>query len=311
MRAAAAALALAAAAALVSPCAGRPPEGTLARALEWAGRTRHYHLHVPPGLAAERAAPLVIALHGGGGSGPQMERFTRLDALADREGFLVAYPSGVERNWYDGREGDFSTAHRERYDDAGFVAAMVDAVDRERRVDRKRVYATGISNGAFFSHYLAATRPDLFAAIAPVVGGIADPFHQRFAPSEPVSVLVIQGTDDPLVPYGGGVVGGRRFRGRLIPTEEAARLWAQANGCDATPEAGELPDTADDECSVRTLRYSGCRAGSAVLLYKLLGGGHTWPGGRQYLPARLIGRVCRDFGANEAIWRFFAAHAKP
>jgi polyhydroxybutyrate depolymerase len=95
-------------------------------------------------------------------------------------------------------------AHRDRIDDVAFFDAMLAAVAKDYPIDEKRVYAMGISNGGMFSHYLAAHRADKLAAIAPVVGGIADPFHRKFMPAGPVSVLISQGTKDPIVPYDGG-----------------------------------------------------------------------------------------------------------
>ena len=142
--------------------------------LEVDGITRSYHLHVPPALGPA-PAPLVLVFHGGGGTGPGTERLTRFTALADREGFLVAFPEGIEKNWNDGREFTSSRAHRDHVDDVAFVTALVDAIGRAHAVDPRRVYATGISNGGIFSHYLAAHLSARLAAIAPVVGGIADP----------------------------------------------------------------------------------------------------------------------------------------
>jgi len=277
------------------------------RSLTHAGEERTYRVHVPKGLPSP--APLVVVLHGGGGRGRGMERLSGFSRLADKEGFIAAYPDGIRRNWYDGREGqDISESHRLRRDDAGFVLAMIAAISAEHPVDPKRVYATGISNGGFFSHYLAATT-DRFAAIAPVVGGIADPFYKKFNPSGPVSVLIVQGTKDPLVPYTGGDVA--RHRGRTIPTEEAAALWAKNNGCSGSPQEEVLPDQdPDDGCTLKRKVWHGCKAGGAVELLVMEGAGHTWPSGSQYLPKFIIGRVCRELD-SETLWRFLKSHPKP
>jgi polyhydroxybutyrate depolymerase len=282
---------------------------TQTHTVEIGGLTRSYRLHAPAALPAG-PAPLVLVFHGGGGNGPGTERLTRFSELADREGLLVAYPEGVGRNWYDGREfSSGSRAHRERIDDVGFVAAMLDAIARAHRVDPRRIYATGISNGGVFSHYLAAHLSARIAAIAPVVGGIADPPDAWLRPERPVSVLILQGTTDPLVPYRGGAVA--FGRGRIIDTEEAARRWARLNGAAPEPRSSPLPARGRDQCGGLRLTYSGGRDGSEVVLVRLDGGGHTWPGGAQYLPEGLIGRVCRDFSATAVIWEFFRTHPKP
>ena len=277
------------------------------RTLEVGGLTRTYFLHVPPGLGPD-PAPLVLVFHGGGGNGPGTERLTRFSALADRERFLVVYPEGVARNWNDGREFTGSQAHREHVDDVGFVAALLEAIARTHPVDPRRVYATGISNGAIFSHYLAAHLSGQVAAIAPVVGGIADPPDAWFRPQWPVSVLMLQGTTDPLVPYHGGPIA--FGRGRIIDTEEAARRWATADGAAREPVIEALPAGDAERCGGSRARYTGGRDGSEVVLVRLEGGGHTWPAGAQYLPRVLIGRVCRDFDATAVIWDFFKAHPR-
>jgi polyhydroxybutyrate depolymerase len=275
--------------------------------MEIDGITRSYHLHVPSAVGPT-PAPLVLVFHGGGGTGPGTERLTRFTALADREGFLVAFPEGVEKNWNDGREFTSSRAHRDHVDDVAFVAALIDAIGRAHAVDPRRVYATGISNGGIFSHYLAAHLSARIAAIAPVVGGIADPPDAWLRPEQPVSVLMLQGTRDPLVPYHGGAVA--FDRGKIIDTEEAARRWAALNG-GREPVREPLPADGKDRCGGLRTIYPGGRDGSEVTLVRLDGGGHTWPGGAQYLPERLIGRVCRDFDATVLIWDFFKAHPKP
>ncbi|HKC05523.1 MAG TPA: PHB depolymerase family esterase [Methylomirabilota bacterium] len=293
--------------AVVLPAAA--DRATQIHTIEVGGLTRTYLLHVPPSLPAG-PVPLVLVFHGGGGNGIGTERLTRFSELADREGLLVAYPEGVGRNWYDGREfATGSRAHRERIDDVGFVAAALDAIARAHAVDPRRIYATGISNGAVFSHYLAAHLSPRIAAIAPVVGGIADPPDAWLRPERPVSVLILQGTTDPLVPYRGGAIA--FGRGRIIDTEEAARRWARLDGTAPEPRSTVLPAPGKDHCGGLRLTYSGGRDGSEVVLVRLDGGGHTWPGGTQYLPEGLIGRVCRDFSATSIIWEFFRAHPKP
>lgn len=127
-------------------------------------------------------------------------------------------------------------------------------------------------------------------------------------------MLILQGTADPLVPYRGGAVA--FGRGRIIDTEETAGRWAAANGAAREPVAGALPTTAaagrsaPDRCGGVRLLYPGGCDGSEVVLLRLQGGGHTWPGGRQYLPERVVGRVCPDFDATVLIWEFFKTHPR-
>ena len=281
---------------------------TVERSITVGGRTRTYRIFVPTN--ASSPVPLLLVFHGGGGTGRQMERFTRFTAVAAREHFVAIYPDGVDKNWNDGREGDFSTPHREHIDDIAFIDAILGRTATEVPIDTHRIFATGISNGGFFSNYLAALRPSTIAAFASVVAGLADPFHRSFHPGRPVSVMYLQGTEDPLVPYHSGNVA-RGKRGRLIDTEIALGLWRTSNSCRSDPAISQLPDTdPGDGCTVTVHTWTGGQGGSDVVLYRIEGGGHTWPGGSQYLPRWLIGRVCGDVDATEVIWKFFTEHPK-
>lgn len=273
---------------------------------------REYLVHAPADLP-DAAVPLVFVFHGGGGTAAGTPKLTGFNTVADREKFIVVYPEGIGRGWNDGRETKVSQAHRDEVDDLAFFDALLARLAKEHRVDAGRVFATGISNGGIFSHYLAANRAEKIAAIAPVVGGLAAPFHERFKPARPVSVLIIQGTADPLVPYEGGAIAGRagRDRGNIVSTDEAIRLWTRADGCGPEPEITPLPDRdRADECRTEERRWKGGRDGAEVVLWRVENGGHTWPDGPQYLPRLVIGRVTHDFGSAE-IWDFFAAHPRP
>lgn len=286
-----------------------PDIHTVEGVLEHGGYLRKYNVHIPSGLDPQKPVPLVFVLHGGGGWGLQVERFTGFSALSDKEGFVVCYPDGVERNWFDGRVVEESKAHREKIDDAAFIDALIDVIAKKRPIDEKRIYATGISNGGFFSNYLGAKLSKRFAAIAPVVGGMAPTLAADFKPEQPVSVCILQGTEDPLVPFDGGAVKWRR--GMLVSTKTTVQKWVGANGC-KDPVDAALPDNdPQDGTKVKRTTYSGGRNGTEVVLYTIEGGGHTWPGGPQYLPEFMVGRVCKDIDANQVIWDFFKSHAKP
>jgi polyhydroxybutyrate depolymerase len=287
--------------------------GTIERTVDVGGMHRSYYLRVPRSLR-DAPVPLVLMFHGGGGTPAYAERESRFSEIAEREGFLVAYPQGYKKSWNDGRDSEAIAAQRDRVDDLGFIAALLDDVARDHKVDPKRVYATGISNGGIFSHYLAARMSARIAAIAPVAGGIAEPLGRNFSPDHPVSVLVMHGTEDPLVPYKGGEItlpwGSKR--GAIIDTESAVRMWARHDAARSDAVAETLPDAdSADGCRIVRLTHAAGRDATEVVLYRIEGGGHTWPGGRQYLPARIVGRVCRDVSASEVIWRFFKDHPKP
>ena len=281
-------------------------------ALEYQGRVRTYLLTVPPQHDRAKPVPLVLALHGGGGKASQFDRSTKyqMSREAVRRGWIVAYPNGVNNGWNDGRR---LVTRRERarlkVDDVGFLAALIDRLHATHGIDKSRVYATGISNGGFMSYRLGIELGAKIAAIAPVTANLQR-MHVGKKPTHPMPVLILNGTKDPLVPYRGGhvqVLGQKR--GAIVSTDATVAWWCRHNGCSGTVQAMWLPDRdRRDGTRVHVSRHLGP---APVVLYRIQGGGHTWPGGQQYLPKLLIGPVCRDIDAGRVIFDFFAQHRRP
>ena len=262
---------------------------------------RSYLLHLPASLEAGRPIPLLLVLHGAGGAGAGIASHTGLTEPATQRGYAVIYPDGVGRRWNDGR------GTRAGQDDVEFIRILLDSLARELPVDPKRIYATGISNGAGLAYRLACDLPGIFAAIAPVAGAPAVAIEERCAATQPVSLISFQGTRDPLMPYEGGNVAIRR--GRVLSAQRSAALFAQVNGCTPPPAVTAEPDTVKDGTRVRRSVYSDCLEGREVVLYTIEGGGHTWPGGPPV--GRLVGRVSRDLDATRVMLDFFDLHSQP
>ena len=271
---------------------------------------RSYRLHVPPSLKTSTPSALVIVLHGSGDDGEGIEDMTKFSPLADKEGFIVAYPDALDENWNDGRQAASIPSQAHHVDDVAFMDALIDDVSRTHSINAKRIYATGFSNGGLFADYLGAHLSTRLAAIAPVSGGIAEPAFSNFHPKSPISVLTIHGDKDDLVPFNGGNVDGSGY-GRLIPTEDAIRFWRKHDNCSEIPTTGELPDI-DPKDNTRSYwkKWSGGKDGTEVELITVQGGGHGWPEGPQFLPPAIIGYVSQDFDATKAIWEFFEKHPK-
>ena len=273
---------------------------------------RTYHITYPSGFDRNRLWPLVLAFHGGGGAGRQFDRNTSGTLLraADQLGFLAVFPEGVNRVWNDGRTAP-GIPDRTGTDDVRFISTLIDHLIAQEAVDPKRVFATGISNGGFFSFRLGCDLPDKIAAIAPVAACMPLLLANRH-PRRTVSVLVMNGTEDPMVPYEGGEVRLTRLgrsRGRILSTDDSIRFWTQQNSCQSPPTRSSLPDLdPDDQTRVYLERFSGGRNSTEVLLYRIEGGGHTWPGGEANLPSRWVGRICRDINASRIILKFFQSH---
>lgn len=285
---------------LTTPLAAQTGGVAQRRTLDVGGTRRSYLLYLPSTWQRGRPLPLVLVFHGAGGRGAGMARHTGFSRVAEREGFAVAYPDGVNRRWNDGR--GIGGAR----DDVGFVRALVDSLGRQVGVDARRVYATGISNGAMFAYRLACDLPGVFAAIAPVAGAVPASLAERCGSAAPVSVLAMQGTADPFVPYRGGGVTLRG--GPVLSAEGSAEFWARVNGCAAAPDAGPAMDSVSDGTRLRRTAWHGCPAERAVVLYTIEGGGHTWPGGPA--AASRVGRASREIDATAAIWSFFQRHPR-
>jgi polyhydroxybutyrate depolymerase len=284
----------------VPAAATLPPAGE-PRTLQAGGVTRRYFLYLPSTWHRGRPAPLVLVFHGGGGRASGIAPHTGFSRLAEKEGFVVAYPQGLNGRWNDGR--GYAATH----DDVAFVRALLDTLGRELAIDPRRVYATGISNGAMFAYRLACDLPGTFAAVAPVAGAMPLDLAPACAHTQPVSVLAFQGTADPLMPYAGGGVA--RRRGRVLSAERSIAFWATTSGCTGAPATMDEPDRVTDGTLVRRTVYGTCRDGRVVELYTIDGGGHTWPGGPPVGGA--VGRVTREIDATPLIWAFFAQHPRP
>lgn len=297
---------LAALAILPTGCSGAKAEP---RSMAYGGLTRTYAILVPASYTGEQPAPLVLALHGGNGTARKMEYLTQLDPIAQREGFILVYPEGVDRQWNDGRNARFGRPRNLDVDDVGFIAALIDQLTSEFNIDPHRVYATGVSNGAMMCHRLACELAGRFAALAPVIGAMPEPLHATCDPSDPVPMIMFNGTKDRLVPWDGGYVVGRPKWGSVISVPDTVQYWVNHNQCNPNPEVVPMPDTNSyDGTLVYRETYSGGQSGAEVILYHIEGGGHTWPGGARYQLRFLLGRVSRDISVSELIWEFFAEH---
>lgn len=220
---------------------------------------------------------------------------------------VLLFPDGIGRKWSDGRKVKAS------HDDVGFISKLIDLMVKEYKVDPRRIYATGISNGGFMSVRLAMELSEKIAAVAPVTAQIPKVLESR-SPKLPISVMIVNGTADPLVPYDGGKIRLFKFgrgRGEIISTSATVDIFRRHNGCDETPKKQLLPDkNPRDGAMIEVGSYTGCKAGTEVILVKVIAGGHTWPGGKQYLGRRIIGPVCRDINASEMILDFFLRHSR-
>lgn len=269
------------------------------------GRDRTYIVRAPAASRNARALPLVIVMHGGGGNALNAESMTGFTEKGRSEGFVVLYPEGTSRRgplltWNAGHCCGY--AMEQRVDDVGFMGALIDRVAMQYPIDRKRVYATGMSNGAMMAHRLGIELSEKIAAIAPVVGAV---FGDEDQPRAPVSAIMINGMMDESVPYRGGPTGGRFVSAwdgtPARPALDQARFWATAAGCN--------PSLRSEDRGKYLRGVHDCPAPLGVEIYSVKDNGHAWPGGRAGTRRGDVPSTSLD--ATDVIWDFFRAHARP
>jgi polyhydroxybutyrate depolymerase len=287
--------------------------------LAWDGLERTYGVYVPAEVLDP--APLVFLFHGGGGSARKtwaQEHGRSWRTLADEHGFVLVLPEGRPdpgdpdaHRWNDCRTDGESTTILSTEDDVGFIVGLIDAVTEAVPIDPDRVYVTGVSNGGMMTYRLAIEAGDRFAAAAAVVANLPDPSECGTPPS-PIPILIMNGTDDLVVPFEGGCVAGDRCeRGRVLSTAETIAFWVDVNGAPTEPTVEKLPNRAwFDGSRVTVYTFLDDLGGADVVYYHIQGGGHTVPGFERTSPLleTVAGAKNRDIDGPTEIWAFFEEH---
>jgi polyhydroxybutyrate depolymerase len=260
------------------------------------GRERSVLLHVPPGHDSATPAMLVLNFHGITMTAEEQAALSGMSAVADAHDFLVAYPSGIGKSWNAGPSccGD---AQSQNIDDVLFVRDVLDTIGLAHAVDPKRIFATGMSNGAFFTHRLGCELADRIAAIAPVAGVLGDD-PAKCHPARPVSVLDFHGTSDVVVPYDGW----GSFLFGFVTAPATVNAWRALDHCG---EPTALLRRGDTTCIA-----AACEANAGVTFCSIDGGGHSWPGSRADDPSN-VGPVSSYIDASAMIYDFFRMHGMP
>lgn len=283
-------------------------------------RARTFTVHVPPSYVPTRALPVVLVFHGSFMSGQMMIYVTGFNKVADRRNFVVVYPDGIQGRWEDGR-----VAHSG--DDIGFVSDMLAQLGRRVKIDQRRIYAVGLSNGGYFVQKLACQSKEV-AAIGVVAASLAVSTARNCGHSRKVPVIFFFGTADPLIPSDDpshnaelGKIGealGIGSLGELSPSlariggmmtgADAVAFWCEHNHCSTSPYTKQIPDVdSHDGTRVKCETYGGY--GSEVVLYTIQGGGHNWPGAAYFGPKDIFGNVSHDIDASDLIADFLLRHS--
>ncbi len=259
-----------------------------------------------------KPAPLVLVLHGNTQQGSDMETRTSWPGVAAREKFTVVFPDGLNKSWADlrGSGPRGGRAPPKGTDDAAFLMAIVDKLIKDGIADPKRIYVTGTSNGGAMSMTLACLHTATFAAAASVIMNMTDIFGDSCKPSRPIPMLMMNGTEDPLIPFNGGLGTSRFAVPGFWSTAKTLAFWRKINNCSAQDfQSSNLPDRDRSDQSTVTRIESRCPAGQDVLLYRVNGGGHRMPGSfsdakAERLVSSLLGPQNHDIDGAETIWAF-------
>ena len=313
---------------------------------------RSFMVRLPKGYDASKHYPVVILLHGMSQDADDMERLTRFDELADKDGIIAVYPIAMHGRWnvgvrpqesqrpmgmgpgrrrgggggypggggggYPGGGGQRQGQDRQTQDpsedrraaptdDIAFFNQMLDQMGTKFSVDPSRIYAAGLSEGGFMSLRVGCALSDRIAAVAAL--GAAMPKTMICVPTRPVPLVMINGTSDPIVPYGGGTEHNRNLS--VISVEDSAKAWARIDRCAEKPDKSKLSPQAKGGTETKVDTYNGCQHDAQVVLYSVKGAGNTWPGGEQYEAEKAIGKTAQDVNADELIWSFFVTRTLP
>lgn len=284
----------------VTPGAGtwfEPPSGPLARragdralASSINGLNRHWTVVVPPGTTEDQRLPLLVVLHGVGGTGTAMRRLG-FEKYAATTGMLVAYPDAMNGSWNDGRPGMEPLAGSP-VDDIAFLRELIVRSTAEVGADATRVSIAGFSNGALMASRAACDMTDQLQSVVLVAGSGPRDMTQKCKPSRPLPMMVVFGTGDATVPYEGGQVAmyAGKPRGLVAPVREVLDIWRAANGC-AVPDSQEIVSS---KPAVTAFRGKGCRAD--LVHFRVAGGGHEW-------------LSAPTFDTTGEAWRFVNSHS--
>jgi polyhydroxybutyrate depolymerase len=253
--------------------------------------TRFYDLYVPSSHTGEQPMPLLLVFHGAGGDGRTMEQHTGFSRLAEQEKFIVVYPDAIGKHW-DARRG----SQPETNNDIGFIKALLEQLGQQYKLDRSRIYAAGFSNGGMFAQRIACELSDKIAAGATVAATMPENLSRICQPVQPVSMLLMHGTDDPAIPYGPPSKA-------LLSLADTVKYWSTHNRCSAQPAKTVLPQAP----YVRLETYEQCANETTVMFYTIEGGKHAWPRPQAETP----NASSQEMDASAIIWDFFSKHAAP
>ncbi|MBC6365837.1 PHB depolymerase family esterase [Algoriphagus sp. AK58] len=262
---------------------------------------RRYLVYLPKAYHEnpEQSFPLVFNFHGGGMTAAEQMFYTGMNNTADKYGFIVVYPTGINQDWNVGFDMSYQHGHK----DVEFVQAMLTSLKKEYSIDEKAIFACGLSRGGFFTHRLASELPDTFAAIASISGPLPDSVQFFHKQANPISVMQVHGTEDRVVNFDGKP-------NAYASAQDTFHFWLKNNGLNPTGAISQVFDKhQEDSTSLEWIQVKGKVV--SVHLLSITGGGHTWPGADPFNIGFPLGKTSKELDMNEVLWDFFSKNKKP
>jgi polyhydroxybutyrate depolymerase len=254
---------------------------------------RKYVLYLPKDYRSTKTYPLVYNFHGGGMTATEQMFYSRMNQTADKHGFIIVYPSGINADWNVG----FEMSYKNGTNDIGFIQALTDTLKKNYSVNSQAIFATGLSRGGFFCHRLATELPEVFAAVASIGGPLPDSVKLHHRSAKNVSIMQVSGTEDKIVDYQGK-------SGAYSSAVSTFNYWVAHNKLSASSQRNKsLNANKKDGTSVSIKEVTD--GSMSVMLVSIDNGGHTWPGSDSFNIGYPLGKTTKDLDINEAMWAFF------
>lgn len=268
---------------------------------------RSYLVHLPENYDENKQYPIIFVLHGITSRAKAIAGFSGFNEQSDQKDFIVCYPQGYKRSW--SIQIPVGGATRKGIDDIGFFDRLIDTLALNYSVDTNKIFACGISNGGFMSGLLASNLPDQISGIALVCSNLFNPISDYDSSGSSIPLLLIGGTDDPLLQFEGGKVKSKRkysTRG-FLPTVD---YWVTKNNCQHPTDSLIIENQPDDKTTVIKYFSAEEKGKNRVVLYKVIGGGHAWPGREKNFKSNFLGEISGEINAAEVISNFFLRNEK-
>lgn len=256
------------------------------------GVNRKYIIYTPKGYSVDRSYPIVFNFHGGGMTPAEQMLYTGMNRTADRHGFIVVYPKGINEDWNVG----YGMSYRNGIEDIGFVDSLLSHIEKEHKIIKNKIFATGLSRGGFFCHRIASELPHRFSAIASIGANLPDSVAYYHESKNPVSVLMVNGKVDLIVHYDGK-------KGGYFSAKDTYEFWKTNLFTTGDTKPLHMDRKSVIGKSVTLLETQSRNRNLALITIE--DGGHTWPGADAFNIGLPIGPTSKELDINEYMWNFF------